>query len=226
MELLLLDASQPRSRVVRRAQRRPPPVHERPQAPTRRGQEHPGRHRQAEERQSTFAHSPEPVSTLPQDFVQRQHVQHVVEAGAALRDRARRLRDDPDVTRSDGRCRRAAQSPINSAVDAGPAPPAGDAAPRPRNSETRGQHRDALQDAERARLQVQARIGRRARSRAAPRRRAKPSRLPAARREHLARDAGRQPRIQRWRSALARAACSCFSTSSIDRWRMSLPSTM
>ena len=55
--------------------------------------------------QSTFAHSPEPVSTLRSTSMSGKHVQHVVEGGAACRHLAGRQRLDVQVAAGHARAR-------------------------------------------------------------------------------------------------------------------------
>ena len=75
--------------------------------------QHPPASTARESVQSTLPHSPEPVSTLAITSVHRHDLEHVVEARAARRHRARRLRVDPDVTRRDQPMPASATSPIS-----------------------------------------------------------------------------------------------------------------
>ena len=99
---------------VRSRSRGSQPVHpDRPAADDDQGHQHPGRHVEAEEVPVDLGALARAVQHLAEHFVQRQHVHHVFEAGAAFGDAARRLRDDPHVPGRDRRCRPASARSIS-----------------------------------------------------------------------------------------------------------------
>src|SRR5262245_777900 len=182
--------------------------------------QHPGRHRETEEAPVDLAALARPGQDLGEHFPERQYLEHVVEARTAFRDRTRRLRRDPNMPRGDrgsGRGHeRDDRSPGDGRTTAGPMQRC--------TQEYHSGRKDGnpLQDAERTR--------------------GKPEHVLAVERETKQSGADREAHevrgspdpevsalLRRHRAEPARAAsaeASCCSTSSIARWRTSLPSTM